>query len=143
MRNVQPKLRSSGVPKRRSTQTHRDVRAAASTPGPTLHPPKGLKLDGDKLRYDLVDVYAHEAMVDVLTFGVRKYAANNWQHVPNARERYYAALLRHLTEWRMGELTDEDSGGRLHLAHAACCLHFLLAFDTNPHLSEVLSPPEK
>lgn len=84
------------------------------------------KHDHGKLRYDLVDDTAHAAMVDVLTFGAVKYAPHGWRRVPEKRDRYYAAAQRHLAAWRRGEGRDPESG-LPHLAHAACCLHFLLA----------------
>jgi hypothetical protein len=51
-----------------------------------------------------------------------------WQKVPNAKERYFAALMRHLTAWWDGERADPESGLH-HLAHAGCCLLFLIWFD--------------
>lgn len=90
--------------------------------------PLGKKFDTGKLRYDLVNELAHREMVAVLTFGATKYKPENWRHVEDAIDRYYAAVKRHLSVRRMGEMLDEESG-LLTLAHAACCIHFLLAFD--------------
>lgn len=90
--------------------------------------PDGRKFDGDKLRYDLIPPYAQEAMVQVLTFGAQKYAPDNWQLVPEAKRRYFAALERHLWAWKMGEQVDPESGIH-HLAHAMCCLAFLYEHD--------------
>jgi hypothetical protein len=87
---------------------------------------KGKKLDGGKLRYDLEDPRARELFVAVLTFGAELYGDDNWRKVPNLRKRYHAALERHLEAHRMGEGTDPTTG-LPHLAHAMCCLHFLLA----------------
>lgn len=94
-----------------------------NTPEPT-----GRKDDSEKLRYDLLPDRPIRDIVEVLTFGARKYAPNNWQKVPEWRSRYYAALQRHLVAWRMGERTDPESG-LSHLAHAACCLVFIMALD--------------
>jgi hypothetical protein len=88
----------------------------------------GTKLDVEKARWDLLPVEAVRQIVDVLTFGARKYAPDNWRVVPDARRRYYAATLRHLTAWWEGETRDPESGMR-HLAHAGCCVLFLLAMD--------------
>jgi len=65
------------------------------------------------------------------TCGVHSWntGAGNWRKVPNARERYYAAALRHLEAWRADWIADDESGLH-HLAHAMCCLHFLLAGST-------------
>lgn len=89
---------------------------------------EGTKHDDGKARWDLLPFGAMSRAVDVLTFGARKYAPNNWQKVPDARERYYAAALRYPTAWWGGEGLDRDSN-LPHLAHAACCVLFLLAFD--------------
>ena len=64
-------------------------------------------------------------VVDVLGFGARKYAPDNWRTVPDARGRYFDAALRHLIAWQQGEQIDPESG-LPHLAHAACCVLFLL-----------------
>ena len=89
---------------------------------------KGKKYDSDKLRYDLIDPKFEENLAKVLTFGAKKYGDNNWKKVTPLEDRYYAALRRHLSAWRQGELNDEESGQR-HLAHAACCLYFLFMND--------------
>ena len=39
---------------------------------------KGLKLDFDKLRWDLLPIECVEEIVRVLTFGAKKYDDNNW-----------------------------------------------------------------
>jgi hypothetical protein len=64
----------------------------------------------------------------VLEFGAKKYGAENWREVPDARRRYYDAADRHLRAWWEGEALDPDTG-ESHLAHAACCLLFLLGFE--------------
>ena len=93
---------------------------------------EGRKDDNGKPRWDLLLgtalLPAVKSVLGVLMFGAQKYADNNWLKVPNARERYYDALLRHLTDWKMGKRYDEDSGLPT-LAHAACDALFLLAFD--------------
>jgi hypothetical protein len=85
----------------------------------------GRKYDGGKRRFDLIPWEVLDALADVLTFGAVKYEPNNWQHVPDGRNRYYAALVRHLQAWRSGERNDPESG-MPHLAHAFICLAFLL-----------------
>jgi Domain of unknown function (DUF5664) len=89
---------------------------------------EGSKDDVGKARWDLVPWGAMAHVVLVLTHGAFKYGAHNWRHVKEWRWRYDAALERHLVAWRLGENFDPDS--RLpHLAHAACCVLFLLAMD--------------
>lgn len=86
---------------------------------------KGLKYDGDKLRYDLIPPEIPEELAKILTFGANKYAENNWQRVEPFNERYYSALIRHLEAWRKGERTDKESGFH-HLSHALTNISFLL-----------------
>jgi hypothetical protein len=69
-----------------------------------------------------------EEVVKVLSMGAKKYSRANWVMVPDAKNRYFAAAMRHLRAWQDGEKSDEDS--KLNpLAHAMCCLIFLLWFD--------------
>ena len=91
---------------------------------------KGEKFDQGKPRWDLLPWDQVEDIVKVLTMGAKKYSDDNWQEVPDAKRRYFAAALRHLTAWKRGELTDPESG-LPHLAHAACSLLFLGWFDAN------------
>lgn len=78
----------------------------------------GAKHDAGKLPWNLVPFRQLESIVAVYRYGAEKYGADTWQTVPNARERYFAALMRHLTAWRTGESTDAESG-LPHLAHVA------------------------
>lgn len=89
---------------------------------------EGKKFDGGKPRWDLVPFECLDGMVDILTFGAKKYAPNNWQKVPDAVPRYKAALLRHLTSWLKGEKLDPESG-RSHLQWCRCNLIFLIWFE--------------
>lgn len=88
----------------------------------------GRKDDCNKARWDLLPWKQIKNVVDVLTFGARKYADNNWQKVEKPRERYFAAFQRHISDWWGGEKNDPESG-LPHLAHAVCCLIFLMWFD--------------
>lgn len=91
------------------------------------------KYDQGKLRYDLMPAKTFEQIVDVLTYGANKYTtkdsdgANNWHKCPDPDTRYYAALMRHVESFRKGEYYDKESG-RPHLAHALCCLIFILEY---------------
>lgn len=87
------------------------------------------KHDAGKRRWSLLPFGALRQVVDVLEFGAEKYAADAWRSVPHGRTRYYDAAMRHLTEWWTGTATDAESGVH-HLAHAACCVLFLLALET-------------
>jgi len=89
---------------------------------------EGVKYDSGKPRMDLLRLEVEKEIAKVLTFGAEKYSENGWQTVPNAEKRYFAALLRHLTAYQLGEEYDEESG-LSHLSHAGCCLHFMIYFD--------------
>lgn len=92
-------------------------------------PAKGSKFDLGKPRFSLLPTGVLTSVLKVLEYGAKKYSVNNWQHVENPRERYYDAAMRHLYAWFNGEPKDQETG-ESHLAHAICCLLFLLWFDT-------------
>ena len=89
---------------------------------------QGVKYDDGKARWELIPFRAMRDVVDVLTYGSRKYADDNWKIVPDARKRYISAAFRHLTDWAGGEKKDSETG-KSHLSHAICCLLFLLWFE--------------
>lgn len=91
----------------------------------------GVKHDSEKLRLDLLPWDALEPVARVLQFGAKKYDDDNWRKVPDQRRRYFAAALRHLSAWKRGEKIDPESG-LPHLAHAACCVLFLIVADEAP-----------
>jgi hypothetical protein len=88
----------------------------------------GRKDDNGKRRWDLIPWIELGEIVDILTFGAQKYDPENWKHVKDAKNRYFAAAMRHITAWWNGEKKDPESG-QSHLAHAVCCLMFLMWFD--------------
>ena len=81
-----------------------------------------LKYDNGKRRWDLVPFECLDALADIYTFGAAKYQPNSWQQLEDFDNRYFAAILRHLSAWRQGEWLDQESGYP-HLAHAmwGCC----------------------
>jgi hypothetical protein len=86
---------------------------------------EGVKYDGGKPMPRLLPPSALLAISRVLTFGAKKYSPDNWKHVVGAKERYLDAMLRHILAYNSGEILDQESGEN-HLAHAGCCLLFLL-----------------
>ena len=101
------------------------VDAAPYTAIPAPKVALGIKFDSKKPRWSLLPWKQVEEVVDVLTYGSEKYADDNWKIVPNAPSRYLDATLRHITAWVHGERTDQETG-RSHLAHAICCLLFMM-----------------
>lgn len=88
--------------------------------------PKFVKDDNAKTRYDLLPPELLEETAKVLTFGAQKYSAHNWAQGASW-SRYFSAMMRHMWAWWRGEDNDPETGFS-HLAHAACCLSFLIAY---------------
>ena len=86
----------------------------------------GIKFDQDKIRMGLLPVRPLEDIAEVLTIGARKYDDHNWRKGFDW-SRVYDSLQRHLSDWKKGIDLDEETSKK-HLAHAGCCLLFLLEF---------------
>jgi len=84
------------------------------------------KADAGKPRIDLIPPELIFETAVVLTIGAQKYGADNWRAGADW-SRYFSALQRHLWAWQSGEDCDPETG-QSHLAHAACCLSFLMAY---------------
>lgn len=87
----------------------------------------GKKFDGNKNRVDLLSTVALEKIARVMTFGATKYGDNNWRK-GIAWSRVIGALMRHIFAYVRGENTDPETG-LSHLAHAGCCVLFLLEYE--------------
>lgn len=88
--------------------------------GVDSHQP-GAKLDGGKVRIGLVLGGFAKSLWEVSrvgTYGAEKYTPNGWKEVPNAKERYHDAMMRHWQKDASGESHDPDTG-LLHAAHLA------------------------
>lgn len=75
-------------------------------------------------------------VVRVLTFAVTEvaqggkgYIPHSWRQVPDASERYQAALYRHLNKLALGEELDDESG-ESHWSHVAANALFLSELNT-------------
>lgn len=88
---------------------------------------EGVKFDDGKLPYELLAPEMLEDVSRVLQFGAAKYAPRNWEK-GMAWGRVFGAAMRHLWAWWRGEEKDPETGFS-HLAHAACCVMFLLAYE--------------
>lgn len=89
--------------------------------GIDAHSP-GSKLDaGKQLPFLVLGKFtlALKEVVKVGTFGANKYTKNGWIEVPNGKERYYEAMIRHLLEDMQSEDSKDPQTGITHLAHAA------------------------
>ena len=94
-----------------------------------------MKFDGDKLPVNLLSSEALLQTAAVLKFGADKYHAHNWRD-GFVWSRPLAAAMRHIMAFNDGEDCDPESG-LSHLAHAACCIMFLLEFEkTHPELDD-------
>jgi hypothetical protein len=105
-------------------------------PGPSATPlskQAGVKQDSGKLRWDLLPIGPVREIVKVFHLAItdakkpKPYEPHSWQKVPEARTRYYSALMRHVTDWWEGKLYDEE--GTYSLANAGACLLILLWHD--------------
>lgn len=88
---------------------------------------EGRKDDMGKLPWHLLPPDAIEEILEVLKYGADKYAPRNWEQGMHW-SRPFAALMRHMWAWWRREPCDNESGIS-HLAHAGCCLLFLLSYE--------------
>ena len=88
--------------------------------------PGALKFDQGKSPMELLSPQAIEGLVNVLAFGARKYAPNNWKQ-GLTYSRVTAAILRHTFAILRGELYDPETG-LAHADHVQCEAMFLSHF---------------
>jgi hypothetical protein len=118
------------------------VRFAVSHAKKKFHPPerrrlmmncdniKGVENGEKKDQWDLLPLYLLKPVIRVLMLGANKYAPFAWQKVVRENPTlYFDACIRHLSAWQEDEKDDKESGYS-HLAHAICCLIFLLWNET-------------
>lgn len=87
-------------------------------------PNEGTKYDSKKVPVHLLPPDALWEIAKVLGFGAQKYDEWNWYRGIKY-SRLFAACMRHLWQWWRRK--DRDAESSLpHLAHAGCCLLFLL-----------------
>ena len=86
-----------------------------------------VKHDAEKDRWDLLPYDSVREVVKVLTYGAKKYEDRNWES-GFKYSRIYGALQRHITAWFQDGEDNDPETGLSHLAHAGCCILFLLAF---------------
>ena len=90
---------------------------------------QAIKEDEDKPRIDLIPPQAIIDIAEVLTYGAGKYDSHNWRDNGGLDySRLYAAAQRHLLSFWDGQSLDKETG-MSHLAHAACCIVFLMSYE--------------
>lgn len=99
-----------------------DFLKAGAEQDPNKLTPKepGCKLDaGKQIAGELVFSFprAMQALIEVATFGAKKYSRSGFLSVPDAHKRYMDALMRHLLAYGSGEEMDPESG-MPHMWHA-------------------------
>lgn len=82
-----------------------------------------VKHDTGKPMMGLIDSDFLEDLARVLSFGVKKYSAQNWRKGLEL-SHFYNALQRHAVDWNRGMDIDPESGLPT-LSHLACELMFL------------------
>lgn len=87
---------------------------------------EGTKHDDQKARFDLLPAGPLAQIANVLTYGAGKYTDRNWEKGIRWG-RVFASTMRHLWAFWRGEALDKESG-LSHLAHAACCVLFLMEY---------------
>ena len=134
MKNQYPELfdeKDNAIPAEPANHTMAQLEALGRhiREGSTVKDPNTttVRNDGGKNRVDLLPTRALERVAEVLTAGLSKYPARNWE--PGmAWSRCYASALRHLFAWWRGEDRDPETG-LSHLAHCACNILFLLEYE--------------
>jgi hypothetical protein len=87
----------------------------------------GKKHDAGKPRTELLPWPALFEVAKVLTKGAEQYGDWNWRK-GMSYSRLIGAALRHIGAWADGKNIDPQ-WGLSHLAHAACCVLFLLTYE--------------
>lgn len=87
----------------------------------------GVKHDLGKTPLDLLPMGALFEVGEILKFGAAKYAAYNWAK-GMSYSRLIAASLRHIFAFNQGQDLDPETN-RSHIAHALCCLLFLMEYE--------------
>ncbi len=109
------------------------------------HSPSGgvVKDDSGKARYELLPWDSLKQVADVFGYGAEKYFDNSWRTQEAATyNRTFGSIMRHLTEWQMGQDTDPESGLN-HLAHAVSQLLILMYVEQhNPDKDDRVCPKE-
>jgi len=86
----------------------------------------GKKFDQGKNDWSIIPFECLDELAKIMTYGVAKYGKpSGWASVPDMKNRYFSALMRHLSAYKQGERVDKESNHR-HISHALCNVVFLL-----------------
>lgn len=88
----------------------------------------GVKKDEGKLRWSLLPWDAIREVVKVLMFGAKKYDDRNWEK-GMGWDRLFDATMRHNVDWWQFREKEASDSRISHLAHMACDILFLLAYE--------------
>lgn len=98
---------------------------------PFVDKTKALKFDDNKTDWAILPFGALEEIVKVMKFGEGKYARGNFAMKSGLEyTRLINGLLRHTLAFARGEDNDPETG-LSHMAHAGCCVIFLLHYIVN------------
>ena len=107
-------------------QTVKNIRAkeaahlSSSAPFPNLHVPGAKDDKGKPMAGVLLDFSrALQTVVDVGTYGAKKYTRTGWATVPEGSQRYLDAMMRHLLAMDVDPDGLDTETGLPHLAHVA------------------------
>ena len=104
----------------------------------------GVKYDNEKIQMELLPLRELQEVARVLTYGAKKYSPDNWKKVPDMKERYTGALLRHLTAYRQGITFDHETNPnpQRHIAQVVCNALFLLWKELEDENTKISSLPD-
>ena len=92
-----------------------------------------LRYNNGKTRYGLIPDYALNEMAKVMTYGAKKYSADNWRKGLSFTS-CLDSLERHIAKFKIGQDYDEETGLH-HLAHAMANCSFIMEYSlTHPEL---------
>ncbi len=98
---------------------------------------RGRKFDTGKPQWSLIPASELEDVAKVFTMGAEKYGRENWKKVEDGMFRYFDAMQRHISEYKLYMETGDEShlfdseSGLHHLSHAVTNALFLMWLDNN------------
>jgi len=75
-----------------------------------------------KTRWDLVPFSELDKVAQCFTKGAEKHDDEGWKTIPNAKEKYFAAAMRHIAAYRGGQVVDTET----RQSHLTCAISNLM-----------------